>query len=107
MSVDTSFFQSGVLFAATGALAIDLLKLAEIRNLPKQERPDLKEIWYWIPFLVLPFLGAGLAYVYLMSGIELKPLLAVNIGISAPLIIRTMASTAPHISKPIDPGKNA
>jgi hypothetical protein len=107
MTVDASFFQSGVLFAAAGALAVELLKLAEIRNLPKHERPDLKEALYWVPFLILPLLGAGLAYMYVMSDIVLKPVLAVNIGISAPLIIRTMASTVPKVAGPIDPGAGA
>jgi hypothetical protein len=105
MTPDTSFLQSGVLFAAAGALAVELLKLAEIRNLPKHERPDLKDVLYW--FFILPLLGAGLSYVYIMSDITLKPVLAVNIGVSAPLIIRTMASTVPKVAGPIDPGKGA
>jgi hypothetical protein len=105
--MDNSFFQSNVLFAGVGAIAVELLKLAEIKHLPKQERPDLKDIWYWAPYLVLPFLGSGLAYAYLMSGIELKPFLALNIGISAPLIIRTMATAVPQIAGPIDPGSGA
>ena len=105
--MDNSFFQSNVLFAGGGALAIELLKLAEIRNLPKHERPNLKEFWYWAPYFVLPLIGSGLAYVYLMSNIKLNPLLSVNIGISAPLIIRAMATTAPQIAGPIDPGSGA
>jgi hypothetical protein len=105
--VDSSFFQSSVLFAAAGALAVELLKLAEVGNIPKHERPDLKEGLYWAPFFILPLLGAGLAYVYIMSEIVLKPILAVNIGISAPLIIRTMASSVPRAAGPIDPGSGA
>lgn len=105
--MDNSFFQINVLFAGGGALAIELLKLAEIRNLPKHERPDLKDVWYWVPYIVLPLLGSGLAYVYLMSEIELKPFLAVNIGVSAPLIIRAMATSVPQINGPIDPGNGA
>ena len=105
--VDNSFFQSSVLFAAGGALAVELLKLAEVRNIPKHERPDLKEVLYWIPYVILPLLGACLAYVYIVSEIVLKPILAVNIGISAPLIIRTMASSVPKAVGPIDPGKGA
>ena len=107
MTIDSSFFHSSVLFAGGGALAVELLKLSEVRNIPKHERPDLKEFLYWLPFLILPLLGAGLAYVYAMSEIVLKPILAVNIGVSAPLIIRTMASTAPKVAGPIDPGSGA
>lgn len=96
-----------MLFSAAGALAVELLKLAEIRNVPKHERPDLKEIVYWIPYVILPLLGAGLAYMYIVSDIALKPILAVNIGASAPLIIRTMATSVSKISGAIDPGAGA
>ena len=107
MTTDTSFFQSGVFFAAAGALAVELLKLAEIRNIPKHERPDLKEVLYWLPYLIIPLLGAGIAYMYIMSDIVLKPILAVNVGASAPLIIRTMMTTVPKVAGPIDPGRGA
>jgi hypothetical protein len=106
MTVDTSFFQAGVVFAASGAFGVKLLELAEVRNIPKDQRPDLKELIYWIPFFVLPALGAGLAYMYIMSDIALKPILAVNVGVSAPLILRTMASLPASLSR-IDPGKGA
>jgi len=105
--VDNSFLQSSVGFAAAGALAVELLKLAEIRNIPKHERPDMKEALYWVPYFILPLVGAGLAYVYIMSEIILRPILAVNIGISAPLIIRAMASSVPKAVGPIDPGHGA
>lgn len=73
MTIDTSFLQSGVLFAAGGALVIELLKLAEIRSIPKSERPDLTELLYWLPFLIFPLLGGFLAYMHLMSDVILKP----------------------------------
>ena len=107
MTMDTSVFQSGVLFAAGGALAVKLLELAEVRVTPKDQRPDITEFLYWVPFIILPIIGGGLAYMYIMSDILLKPVLAVNVGISALLIIRTMASIAPIQSTPIDPGRGA
>ncbi len=107
MSPDTSILQSGVIFAAAGALALKMLELAEVRTIPKDQRPDLSDLLYWVPFLVMPILGGGLAYMYIMSDIVLKPVLAVNVGISAPLIIRAMASAAPMQSRPIDPGAGA
>lgn len=105
--MDTSLFQPTVLFAYFGALAIKLLEVAELRTIPKTQRPDFKDWVYWIPFFVMPILGAGLAYVYVMSGIALKPILAVNVGISAPLILRAMAEVNPLQGGPIDPGKGA
>jgi hypothetical protein len=104
MTVDTSIFQSGVLFAAGGALVVELLKLAETRSIPRSERPDLTELLYWLPFIIFPILGGFLAYMHLMSDVILKPFLAVNIGASAPLMVRTMASAIPKTPIDAEPG---
>lgn len=53
------------------------------------------DVFYWIPFFVLPILGGGLAQVYVASDTYLSPLLAVNIGVSAPLMLRAMAQAVP------------
>lgn len=79
-----------------GAFAIKLLELAELHKVTPSERPDFKDILYWVPFLILPVLGGGLAQVYVSSDTVLSPLLAVNIGVSAPLILRAMAQAAPE-----------
>jgi len=92
-----------VWFAMGGAFSIKLLELAELHKLPLIERPDLKDWLYWLPFLILPILGGGLAHVYVSSNTVLTPLLAVNVGVSAPLIIRAMAQvTQPAIVKTPD-----
>lgn len=98
--MDESIFQPAVWSAMFGALAIKLLELAEVTKLPFDRRPDFKDIVYWVPFLVMPLIGGGLAYI--ISGIALNPLLAVNIGISAPLIFRKMAEINPIKSGSID-----
>jgi hypothetical protein len=84
-----------VYFAIFGAFAIKLLELAELHKLPKSQRPDLHDWLYWLPFFVMPILGGGLALMYTSSDILLKPVLAVNIGVSAPLILRAMAQINP------------
>lgn len=84
-----------VWFAMAGAFAVKLLELAELHKLPKVERPDLKDFMYWVPFFVLPVLGGGLAYVYVSSNTTLSPLLAVNVGVSAPLMLRAMVQASP------------
>jgi len=90
----TEFLQPEVYFAIFGSLGIKLLELAELHKLPKLERPDLKDWLYWAPFTILPFVGGVLAFAYLQSGHQLSPILAINIGVSAPLIIRAMVKTA-------------
>lgn len=86
---------TSVWFATAGAFAIKLLELAELHKIPAVERPDLKDGLYWLPFFILPLLGGGLAYVYVSSDTILSPLLAVNIGVSAPLMLRAMAQVNP------------
>lgn len=78
-----------------GAFAIKLLELAELHRIPAVERPDLKDWVYWLPFLILPILGGGLAYAYISSNTSLSPILAVNVGISTPLMLRAMAQASP------------
>ncbi len=100
-------YHESVVFAAFGALAIQLLILVELRNIKKAERPDFKDFFYWLPFIVGPIIGGGLAYAYICSGDTLKPLVAINIGVSAPLILRSMATINPFDSGGIDPGEGA
>lgn len=94
-----------VWFAMAGAFAIKLLEIAELHKLAPAERPDFKDILYWVPFVILPLLGGGLAQVYVSSDTVLSPLLAVNIGVSAPLMLRSMAQVIPEQS--VDTPKNA
>lgn len=92
---------AAVWFAFFGALGIKLLELAELHKIPKVDRPDLKDWLYWVPFLLLPFLGGGLAQAYISSDTQLSPILAVNVGVSAPLVLRAMAQINPLDGKPI------
>lgn len=84
-----------ILFASLGGLAVNLLYLAELRNVPKAERPDLKDWHYWTPFLIHPALGALIAWAYVNSGQPLSPMLAINVGITAPLLIRSTMDALP------------
>ncbi|MGK0271418.1 MAG: hypothetical protein ACI88H_002077 [Cocleimonas sp.] len=86
-------------YAIFGAFAIKLLELAELHKLSKVERPDLKDWLYWLPFIIMPIIGGGLAHLHVSSSSILTPLLAMNIGISAPLILRTMAQINPLDNK--------
>jgi hypothetical protein len=96
-----------VLFAAFGALGMQLLSLMEIKNIPKAERPDFKDFFYWLPFLLAPLVGGGLALVYIYPADVLKPLVALNVGVSAPLILRSMANINPLDKGDINPGPGA
>ncbi len=85
-------------FGLFGGFAINCLRLFELVHLPRSQRPDTFSDWlYLLQFLVLPILGGGLAYAYDASGTSLSPILAVNIGASAPAIFKSFASVVPHI----------
>jgi hypothetical protein len=89
-------------FAVFGGLAINVLRLADLAKTPRSERPEtFSDPIYLVQFFVLPFIGGGLAYAYHLSGTILSPILAINIGASAPLIFKSLGSAIP----PIGPSK--
>jgi hypothetical protein len=87
-----------VWFAVFGGFAINFLRLAELAQTPQSERPrTFSDPLYVLQFVVLPLLGGGLAYTYQSSGTILSPILAFNIGVSAPLILKNLASAIPPL----------
>jgi len=61
----------------------------------------VKSWFYWLCALLLSGLGALMVYLYTGSGVDMSPILAFNIGASAPLIVRQFTRVTPEIS----PGK--
>jgi len=85
---------SAFAFGTVGGLLINVIKLAELADRPRIERPPTFSDPFWVfQFFALPLVGGVLAYVYQADGVALKPLLAMNIGVSAPLILKTLAAT--------------
>jgi hypothetical protein len=84
------------LFGTLGGLLINVVRLAELATLRRIERPPTFSDPLWaFQFFALPIVGGALAFVYQVDGVALKPLLAVNIGVSAPLILKTLAAVVP------------
>jgi hypothetical protein len=80
-----------------GGLAVNLLRLGDIARLPKPDRPETFSDWmYCIQFISLPMLGGLMAHAYHGSGSPLTPILAINVGASAPAILKTMAGAVPR-----------
>nr|VFK62654.1 MAG: hypothetical protein BECKUNK1418G_GA0071005_10267 [Candidatus Kentron sp. UNK]VFK70562.1 MAG: hypothetical protein BECKUNK1418H_GA0071006_10327 [Candidatus Kentron sp. UNK] len=96
-----------IALACIGGFSVNLLQLMEYSKLPKPERPDFKDLLFWLPYLVWPVLSGVLAFAYIESGISLSPLLTLNIGLSAPLIFRAMLEANPMKPNSIDPGDGA
>ena len=80
-----------------GAVLLNIVRLAELANTPKIERHPTFSDWVWVvQFLGLPVVGGALAWAYHADGASVKPLLAMNIGLSAPLILKAMAAVVPQ-----------
>ena len=91
---------NSALIAAAGAFCVQLLGITALANVPISQRPNFKDIVYWTPFLIHPLLGAFLVCVHGLSGTqEMSAWLALNVGISAPLVFKSIAVAAdPGIS---------
>ena len=96
-----------IIMAVIGGLIFNFLQLMEFANIPKENRPDFKDWLYWVPYLVWPLLGGLLAFAYLESGLIFSPLIALNVGLSAPLIFRQMVNSNPMSPNQINPGDGA
>lgn len=85
-----------ILIAAFGGLCIQLLSLLELNKLEVKDRPDFSDWTYYLPWVINPFFGGVLAYIYIASDFDLSPILSLHIGASAPLILRAMVINIPN-----------
>lgn len=90
--------ETGFLLGVLGGLFAELLGWFEVRKLSPGRRPEfLKSKFYWILTAAMILAGGALVDVYLASDISFKPIIAVNIGASAPLIIGKLVAQAPTV----------
>jgi hypothetical protein len=105
MSIESEILTAPVVLAATGGLVVNVLSLLELQHVPKNQRPDFRDLLYWLPFVAWPLLGGIVGYLYNDNVSPLGKIVAFHIGISSPLILRTMASVLPaQARKQIPPG---
>ena len=92
-------------FAVGGGFALNVIRLAELANVKKVDRPNTFSDWiYCVQFFALPFVGGFIAYAYVMNGTKLGSILAINVGASAPAILKAFASAAPKVGPPSQVG---
>jgi hypothetical protein len=88
----------GFLFGVVGGLFGEVLSLFNLRHQPVGLLPVwLKSPWYWAMTILMILSGGGLVVIYMKSSISVAPILAVNIGASAPLILGRLVAQAPAI----------
>ena len=91
----STIFSEPVILSGLGGLCYPLLAFFESRNVPKNKRIDLLNIRFFMLVLLNVFFALLIGYAYFSGKSDVNKLLAIHIGISAPLIIRTMAATIP------------
>lgn len=81
-----------------GGLLPELLGLYRLRTLSVREWPEaLSRRSYWIVTLAFNLVAAGgIPVLWTLSGTQLSPLLAANVGAAAPVVIEGLAKALPR-----------
>ena len=90
-----------VIIAAIGGLIYNIFPFLEYHSKPIESRPDFRDIFFWIPFFIVPLLGAFLAYIYQTPETPLSKWVSFHVGLSAPVIIRQAMQSSPFKPKQI------
>ncbi len=93
------FFTQQIVLAAIGGLVISVLNLIELQHIPKDRRPDLSDALYWVAFFAWPLLGGLVGYLYTDPAAPLGRFVSFQLGMSAPLILKTAANAIPAVAK--------
>jgi len=80
------------LLGIIGGLMAEVLKWYQLRESPTPP-PYLKSVLYWVITVVMALVGGLLAVIQNVPASQ--PILALNIGISAPLILKGLAAVTP------------
>jgi hypothetical protein len=89
-----------VIWGFVGGLLGHSLRLIRHSEVPRELRPELAgDPMFWCSWFVLGAIGGVFALAYTRSGMKLPPILAINIGASAPLLAEKLISTLPAIGK--------
>lgn len=92
----------GFLYGVIGGFLAEVLGLFRLRREDPSRLPIwIKSIFYWIVTLLMILSGGVLVGIYIKSNLSIDPLIAVNVGASAPLIIGALTAHAPDP----DPGR--
>lgn len=80
-----------------GGGTLQLLNLIDALSAPADRRPDFKSVAYYLVILFNLMLSGILGYVYFDETQKLNRIVYFHVGISAPLILRSLATTVPEI----------
>lgn len=87
-----------IYYGVVGGFLAELFGLWKLRHELKESLPPYLKSWfYWIMTVLMIGSGGIMALVYVKSGVALSPILALNVGASAPLIIGSLTASPPKI----------
>ncbi len=84
------------LYGLLGGTAAEVLGLFRLRRAGVPQY--LRSFFYWIVTVAMIALGGAVAWLYIKSEIDLTPLLAVNVGAAAPLILGQLVAQTPEVT---------
>lgn len=91
---------AGFGWGVVGGVFAELLGLWKLRQQAPSSLPEwLRSWWYWLITLAMIVAGGVLVVIYVESGISLQPIIAVNVGASAPLIIGSLVAHMPRVER--------
>ena len=87
----TTAFGCGVF----GGVTAELLQWYRIRE--RLSGPTSSaSVWYWVVTGLMILVGGGLATLYVVSSVPLTPILAFNVGLTAPLVLAAASKNIPE-----------
>jgi hypothetical protein len=95
-----------VLYCTLGGLSVQVLNVIDGLKAPKDRRPDFRSIYYYIAILLNIGLSTILGIVYFDEKQQLNKVIYFHIGVSAPLIMRSLATTVPEVVRSTHKTKN-
>jgi hypothetical protein len=86
-----------LIWGLIGGVASEVSGIYDLRRHDPSNWPHYMKLKsYWAVTAIMACIGAALAYAYSRSGIAVRPILAINVGASAPLILRQLKRTTPR-----------
>ncbi len=80
-----------------GGGTLQLLNVVDALSAPPDRRPDFKSVAYYLVIVINLVLSGILGYVYFDDTQKLNKVVYFHVGISAPLILRSLATSVPEI----------
>jgi hypothetical protein len=80
-----------------GGLTLQLLNIIDGLTAPPDRRPDFKSVAYYLVILFNLVVSGILGYVYFDETQKFNKIVYFHVGLSAPLIVRSLATAIPEI----------